>query len=78
MIVSRKIPGSIISTQVKLDLDNDERITSDIERFISIKVKQLPAIQRLDDKFRTTIQNTFLERAEGTFLWVGFVMNELY
>jgi hypothetical protein len=27
--------------------------------------------------FRTRIERALLERADGTFLWVGFVMNEL-
>ncbi|RYP12006.1 hypothetical protein DL765_007522 [Monosporascus sp. GIB2] len=54
-----------------------ERVTSDIERFISKRVGELSRIVGFDDKFRATVQETLLRRSEGTFLWVGFVMNEL-
>jgi hypothetical protein len=74
VIVSREISGLQGVAQVKLDPDHDERVTSDIERFISVRVEELSRIKGLNKAF---VQNTLLERANGTFLWVGFVMNEL-
>ena len=77
IIVSRDIPGLRGCAQVKLDPDNEEQVTSDIERFISVKVEELSRIEGFNEGFRTTIQETLLKRSEGTFLWVGFVMTEL-
>jgi ankyrin repeat protein len=76
-IVSREILGLHGVAQVKLDPDHDKRVTSDIERFISVRVEELSRIEGLNEEFRTTIRTTLLECARGTFLWVGFVMNEL-
>lgn len=77
VIVSRDILGLQGCAQVKLDPDNNQRVDSDIERVISTKIKELSRIEGFDEKFRTTVQNELQERSEGTFLWVGFVMNEL-
>jgi ankyrin repeat protein len=77
VIVSRKLRGLHGMAQIKLDPDNDERVASDIERFISVRVEELSDIEGFGENFRTTVQDTLLERADGTFLWIGFVMNEL-
>ncbi|KAH8714814.1 hypothetical protein GQ44DRAFT_582173, partial [Phaeosphaeriaceae sp. PMI808] len=77
VIVSRDIPGLQECMRVKLDPDNNEKVASDIERFIAARVGELSRIEGFDDKFRTTVQTTLLARAEGTFLWVGFAMHEL-
>ena len=63
--------------QVKLDPDNTNLVASDIKRFISVRVEELSRIEGFNEKIRTTVQEALLERAEGTFLWVGFVINEL-
>ena len=77
VITSREISGLRGVTQIKLDSDYDERVKSDIERVVSVKVEELSRIEGSNEEFRITIQNILLERAEGTFLWVGFVINEL-
>jgi ankyrin repeat protein len=77
VIVSRDISSLQGCARVKLDPDNNKKVARDIERFISVRVDELSRIEGFNDKFRTTVQTTLLARAEGTFLWVGFVMNEL-
>jgi ankyrin repeat protein len=77
VIVSRDIPGLHGCRQVKLDPDNDTQVASDIERFISARVGKLSSIEGFNDEFCVTVQKTLLERSEGTFLWAGFVINEL-
>ena len=77
VIVSREISGLHGVAEVKLDPDHDKRVTGDIERFISVRVEELSRIEGLNEEFRTTVLTTLLERARGTFLWVGFVVNEL-
>jgi ankyrin repeat protein len=77
VIVSRVLQDLKGTAQIRLDPDHDENVTSDIERFISTRVEELSHIEGFDEKFRVTVESTLLERADGTFLWVGFVMNEL-
>lgn len=76
-IVSRNLVGLEQCARVKLDPDNNEREINDVERFISFGINNLSRIPGFDGVFRTHVQNTLLERADGTFLWAGFVMNEL-
>lgn len=77
VIVSRDIHELRGCTRVRLDPDNDEKVASDIERFVSAKVKELSKIEGFDAEFQSYIQTALLKRAEGTFLWVGFAMDEL-
>jgi ankyrin repeat protein len=77
MIISRDIPGLQGSVQLKLDSDNKEQVVRDIDQFIFAKVEELSRIEGFDKEFRITVQETLLERSQGTFLWVGFVMYEL-
>ncbi|PKK40810.1 hypothetical protein CI102_15130 [Trichoderma harzianum] len=75
-IVSRKIGILDVFPQVKLDPDNNEYVNSDIQNFIASSVRRLERIRGIND-IRESIETTLLERAQGTFLWVGFVMAEL-
>ncbi|KAL9066016.1 MAG: hypothetical protein Q9157_007281 [Trypethelium eluteriae] len=77
VIVSRDIHSLRGSAQVKLDPDNDEHVTSDIELFVSHKMQDLSSrIEGFAD-IQELVHKTLLERSEGTFLWVGFVVYEL-
>ncbi|PSN58536.1 hypothetical protein BS50DRAFT_476158, partial [Corynespora cassiicola Philippines] len=79
-IVSRDLPGLHGCARVKLDPDNNAEVSSDIERFITVRVDELSRTQGIDgfdDEFRASVQKALLERAEGTFLWVGFAVREL-
>jgi ankyrin repeat protein len=76
-IVSRNIPGLSGCVQVKLDPDHDKDVAQDIESFVSVTIKDLPAPKQDEIAFRTQIRETLLDRAKGTFLWVGFAMHEL-
>ncbi|KAH3269678.1 hypothetical protein KXW55_003589 [Aspergillus fumigatus] len=77
VVISRDIPGLRGCLQVKLDPDNDERVASDIKLFIASRVAELSRMEGFNDEFVTTVQTSLLERSEGTFLWVGFIMKEL-
>jgi ankyrin repeat protein len=77
VIFSRDLDVLHDCPQVKLDLDNNERVASDMKLFISVKVEELSKIEGFNEEFRTTLQNTLFERSQGTYLWVSFVVNEL-
>ena len=76
-IVSRDIPGLQGCTRVRLDPDNNKKVVSDIKLFVSARVEELSRIEGFNEDFRESVQTALLERAEGTFLWVGFAMHEL-
>jgi ankyrin repeat protein len=77
IIVSRDIPGLEDCTRVKLDPDKNESVHSDIEKFINIRVRDLSKAIGSRNECEIEVQTILLERAEGTFLWVGFAMYEL-
>jgi hypothetical protein len=75
-IVSRDIPVLRGYTTVKLDPDNNQEIESDISTFVRTRIEDLSWIEGFEH-IQESVQTTLLERAEGTFLWVGFAMPEL-
>jgi hypothetical protein len=62
---------------VKLDPDNNEHTNSDIQRFVSQKFQELGIAIPGFNEIKEQVSKTLLKRAEGTFLWVGFVTDEL-
>ena len=78
VIVSRDIPPlRKIEAQINLDTDHHKEVRRDVERFVSSKVEEMSTIVRFDPEFQGAIERQLLERSEGTFLWVGFAVNEL-
>ncbi|KAF5573628.1 NACHT ankyrin domain-containing protein [Fusarium pseudoanthophilum] len=75
-IESVKADASGVFYGVKLDLDHHERINDDIATFIRWSLEPLQRIQGFD-AIRPQIEQDLLGRAEGTFLWVAFVVQEL-
>ncbi|OQU94565.1 Ankyrin repeat-containing protein [Cladophialophora immunda] len=81
IILSRPQPAVLESKlgqypQIQLD-DSDTEISHDVERYIVAKVAELAAEQNLSEEMVAQVQQTLLAGADGTFLWVGFVANEL-
>ncbi|EME89175.1 uncharacterized protein MYCFIDRAFT_104649, partial [Pseudocercospora fijiensis CIRAD86] len=62
--------------QIQLDAADTE-ISHDVERYIFAKVAELASEQDLSEDMVAQVQQTLLDGADGTFLWVGFVANEL-
>ncbi|KAL3483722.1 hypothetical protein BJX62DRAFT_249257 [Aspergillus germanicus] len=62
--------------QVRLDTA-DTDISRDVKRYIFAKVAELASEQNLSAEMVAQVQQTLLAGADGTFLWVGFVVNEL-
>lgn len=77
VIVSRDVDGLEVCKKVNPDKDHVSNGGGDIELFVGEKVHELFQRKRLDNTFRPTVQDALLSRASGTFLWVGFVVNEL-
>jgi hypothetical protein len=77
VIISQEIDDLQDCPRVRLDPDNNKKVVSDIELFVFARVGELSRIKGFNEDFRVSVQTTLLARAEGTFLWVGFAMNEL-
>jgi Ankyrin repeats (3 copies)/NACHT domain len=80
--VSRDLPDfipDILSSfpRIRLDPDAHTEISSDICRFIKVKVDELSTYRHYPEPLRVHVKDVFLNRAKGTFLWVGIVANEL-
>jgi nucleoside phosphorylase len=62
--------------RVKLD-DSQKEVSNDVKRYVEAKVKELASEQGLTEDMVQQLRQALLAGAEGTFLWVGFVANEL-
>ncbi|KAI1276041.1 ankyrin repeat protein [Xylaria sp. FL0933] len=62
--------------RVKLD-DSDTEVGKDVEKYISAKVAELASEQILSAERLQQVRKALMTHADGTFLWVGFVANEL-
>ena len=62
--------------RIKLD-DLDTETSNDVEKYIFAKVAELAFEQNLSEDMILHVRRALLAGAEGTFLWVGFVANEL-
>ena len=82
IIASRDEPKAIPQLlsgfpRIRLDSDTDTRVEQDIDCFIDAKVNELSTLGQYPSQLSEHIRKTFQERAQGTFLWVGIVANNL-
>jgi hypothetical protein len=56
---------------LRLDPDSDCEVSSDLQRFINIKVNELSAEKSYPNSLRASVESALLERANGTFLVGG-------
>ncbi|KAI6945445.1 hypothetical protein KC341_g80 [Hortaea werneckii] len=74
-IISRPdVSGLNRCTQVRLDPDHDKQVGKDIQTFVFSRVQELTSRVSLPPELLREVHTTLLDRSEGTFLWVGFVM----
>lgn len=81
ILLSRPQPAILESKlgqyqQIKLD-DSDTEISHDVERYIFAKVAELASEQNLSEEMVAQVRRALLAGSNGTFLWVGFVANDL-
>ena len=77
LALSRPIVGLDESTCITLDPDHHGQVSADVAIFVKSKVRELSQKLRVDTTFENHATKLLLEKSEGTFLWVGFVMAEL-
>jgi hypothetical protein len=76
-IVSRDVPELRHARRILLDPDNNDKVDTDVNNFTSIKMVDLTRRHNLSHDLRLQIQTRLLQKSEGTFLWIGYAMNEL-
>jgi hypothetical protein len=76
-VVSRDILELRSSRQILLDPDNNDKVDTDIETFTSLEMSDLARQHNLSEDLSSQIQAQLLQKAEGTFLWIGYAVNEL-
>lgn len=77
-IVSREMTG--LPSYTRLDLEaNKEATAQDVSRVIDAKMRARgqDCLRELGDGFMAEVKRTLQRRSDGTFLWVGFAIQEL-
>lgn len=71
--------AELLSRFPRLHLDSQakDEVNQDVNRFIEAKVDSLAADKSYSANLRLHVVNVFKKRAEGTFLWIGIVAEEL-
>lgn len=82
IVVSRDLPEFIPKIlsgfpRIRLDPDLNSNVNYDIHQFIDSKVDRLSTDKKYPKALRDHVKGVFLDRAKGTFLWVGIVAKEL-
>jgi ankyrin repeat protein len=77
IVLSRHITGLDDSICITLDPDHRGQVSADVAKFVKSKVEELSQKLGFDPVFEKNATRMLLEKSEGTFLWVGFVMAEL-
>ncbi|KAF5572315.1 heterokaryon incompatibility protein het-E-1 [Fusarium pseudoanthophilum] len=78
--LSRRYPENIpeaLLLFIGMEIDSMIAKEEDIRRFISVQVQELAQKKRLSSKMRSMLQETFLQKSEGTFLWVSYMSQDL-
>ncbi|KAK4163097.1 hypothetical protein QBC43DRAFT_240047 [Cladorrhinum sp. PSN259] len=82
VLLSRRSPDILphhLSNFPHIDLDQSQDSQSAVMQYISAMVAELARFKSIDrnHKLLNHIKSTFLERSEGTFLWVSFMVEDL-
>ena len=80
--VSRDLPDIIPELlsgfpRIRLDQDTDIEVSQDITRFIDAKLDDIFSVKKYPQSTRVRVKEIFMERAQGTFLWIGIAAKTL-
>ncbi|EER27057.1 ankyrin repeat containing protein [Coccidioides posadasii C735 delta SOWgp] len=82
LLLSRAQPTFIESKlgrfpRLDLDVDCRHELRRDVEKYITAKVNELELEDQLEESRLKIVREALEKGADGTFLWVGFVADEL-
>ncbi|KAF5642161.1 ankyrin protein [Fusarium sp. NRRL 25303] len=78
--LSRRYPENIPEALLlfaKMELDTMDASKEDINQFISFQVQGLAQKKGLSSEMRSSLEDIFQRKSEGTFLWVSFMVQDL-
>lgn len=78
VVISRQVSGLSRASKIELDSSTNRNTTNDVVTFISETVQKLAVERSLTAGVCELIRTMLHDKAEGTFLWVGFVLQELH
>lgn len=81
VLISRRMAGLKDTTQIKLDSDNRDKVSLDVQKFVHVNVQRLSEHLDFNSEVRTHlsyVENDLVKRAQESFLWVGFAVTELW
>jgi hypothetical protein len=76
--LSRQISALASSSTIRLDPDHNFFVGADVETYIRARVDELSQQLEFHEELRERMVYELLAKSEGIFLWVGFVMEELF
>ena len=78
MVLSRDTSGLNFSPDHKIEMSfaNSASTRADIEHYIDNKLGKLASIVETFDLIRKAVQQILMERADGTFLWIGLAIRQ--
>ncbi|KAM0723355.1 hypothetical protein Q7P37_000341 [Cladosporium fusiforme] len=76
-VVSRPLADLDFDATIHLDPDNNNKTDKDIQMFVASKLQELASSIPHFAEIEQYVQSELLDRAKGTFLWVGFAAIEL-
>ena len=84
LVISREYPDDLpgllhIFPHIRLDPDSTEEVNNGIKLYISTKVNELAEMphKNYSQELRQLVKRALLDRADGTYLWVSFVVQDL-
>lgn len=82
ILLSRGLPDCIPEEltghdRIRLDPDSEQEVNRDLRCFIIERTEKLAQRKRYPQELRKRVEKKLLQRADGTFLWVAFVVREL-
>ncbi|RGP64465.1 nacht and ankyrin domain [Fusarium longipes] len=76
LILGRDVANSDALHVINLDEEHKRSVRNDVENFIASELEQIQGVPRFKE-IRSDITAALVEKAEGIFLWVSFVIAEV-
>ncbi|KUI61249.1 Vegetative incompatibility protein HET-E-1 [Cytospora mali] len=76
LTIEEKLGDTTEGVSVSLEL-NEDSISAAVRTYISYKVDQLAKVKKYDAELQSEVNQYLVTNANGTFLWVGLVCQEL-
>lgn len=77
MVLSRDVSALEGSYCVKLDPDYNTQVNADVHTFVRSRIQRMSSRLQFTEAFEEYVIRVLMEKSKSTFLWVGFVVDDL-